>query len=388
VSRGNKIVAINKIGSEQEYEKSEQKCRMCLLNLATSIETLSDFQKEFRTHFGRRILTAELNDLDRREKRALSRLWAISHEFIRDPSRTHSNLTEYAESIQRNNHDRFLCLLRNALADLQREGTEARLVSVNSNWSGRKALWITASVQEARGLERIILSVASAISAAVAACRFDDQEALPLVSEWKYIVVVPQFRKRSLAKVASSIPSTYFLIASNQSELPLIYTFSVPVEKQDWAHLNLTLWTAPVASLTMKWYEASHLLVIQLQMCFNLFTAATQNSVFPEVLRQHEERFTRNLSEAVNSAYTAYEHLRDFLAMRLDSSLSAVTQGIGILERLKEWAKAVFPQEQGVSGTIVLDIERFSEWMKSLGKAAPETPVILAGILECFLPTS
>jgi hypothetical protein len=388
VSLGDESVAKSRLGGEQAYTESQQKSRMCLINLAFALEVASDFQKEFRTHFGNRIPTVQLEDLERSEKRSLSCLWAISCDFIRDPSKTRSNPVEHAEAIHHSNRNRFLSLLRTSLAALQREGIEARLVSENSDWSQRKSLWITASTRETSGLERLIRSVASAVSEAVAACRFRGQEALPIAAEWKHVVVVPQFRRRSLAKVASAIPLRHFIGAPNASELSPVFTFCVPVEELDWVNINLPLWTVPVAGLTLKWFEALHLLVIQLQMCFPLFAAATHYSVFPEVIRQHEERFTLSLSEVINGAYAAYEQLRDFLAMRLDSSLSSLAQGREILGRLKEWAKTVFPQEQGVSGTIMLDFERFATWINSMSIAAQKTPEIFADILECFVSKS
>ena len=386
--RSERSAAEVKVGDKDHFESCLKKSHNSVFCLGSALDDLAAFQREFKFRFKNRVSAIELSELEGKERRWLKKLWATCFEFIRTPAKTLKDFSSYAQAVHHSNRSRFLDTLRRSLAVTHAKYLDARIVAEAGTWSKRGALWIKANVTETRLFETMVREVASSVAQAVTACRFADLETMPLEAQWNYIVIVPQFRGRSLWKVAVAIPCRYFFRAKPEFELPQIYTFSVPVEKIDWLDAELPLWATPAASLSLKWIDSTLRFMVRFVAIRYLLALPTVSSSTPELIQHLESHYSRKLSKVTNDAHSAYEELRDFLRSRLKSSLPPVQNGECVLQQLQTWAAAVYPQERGTKGILILNTDTYKEWGNSVISVADQTSGILNGILDSFLPES
>lgn len=366
--------------------ESSKKCRnLCLLNLGDAVEKLPGFQREFRLLFGFRLKLGQLSELERDEGRSIARAWAVCFQFCLNPAKVFVDPTADALATVRDKRERFLKILRRNLETLSSKGLKTALLSERATWKDEGALWITSDTNEAKVTETLLDHVATAIFSAVTECGFANLESLPLQAEWKYIVIVPQFRGRSLTRSAYGIHSIHFFAANPSGRLPEVYRFALePVAEEQWQVVNPPLWAAPIAPLASQWLDKTFTFLFQLDGLIHLFAAAKQHPDLLDSLENRAAVWSKSLSKWENESYEAYTRLKEFVRIRLDSRLANISNGEAIFTRLTEWGKAVYPQERSET-RIIVDPEKYFQWLSSVQTVLPKLREILADLIENFL---
>jgi len=386
-TNGDELAAAAKVGNTDQFDESRKKTHNCLFCIGSALETARSFQREFRIRFAKRLPAGQLDEIDRQENRYLEELWALSFELLENPTQQLREPTEVARAIHRQKRERFVTFVKMRLAGLQSKQHQARIINERGVWSKRTALWVVANTCDPSLTETLVPKTFSHIWEATKLSGITAKHSPLIKAEWGYVVIVPQFRGRSLARIAAPIPSRY-LFEDNLESVPEIYTMGSLVGEHAWNPLELPVWTHPVGGLIIKWAASTFLFVNELEAVLHLFSAILHDLDNPEmsdVKTCQEERLSKRLSKALNGSHSAYNDLKRYLESRIQSSLPPIQKAPEILQKLVAWGAHVYPQEKGIKHIMELNISTYQDWFKSILNATQQLSGFVSSILDAFL---
>lgn len=215
-------------------------------NLWDAKQRVAEFQLLFRLHFGQRVATAVLDDLEKAEYKLLSHLWQLWYFYAATPEHVMTKAFRDAPQMTVAAHQRLDLRIQQALQQTSGPGIVATRLNTALGWDDATALWITLDIIEPINLYRAYEQLVLALQSALAPLKPQDLEHFLLRESYEFTVIVPLVRGRLISDQAFPL-YTLATVASEQKIEEHIASFSIkPFAEHYIAALDLKRWTSPI----------------------------------------------------------------------------------------------------------------------------------------------
>jgi len=202
-------------------------------------------QREFRTHFSTRVDEKLLGRLERREREALQRLWAVSLSMFHEPTGTRKAAGVRELSRIRSKEERFLLLLQEKTSECM-SGLGTVRIDRNPQVIGEASgLAIICDFLNAEASETKVALLHQAIGEAAFSEEWKLFEGQEIVEKWREVILVPRVNGKVLSPVIYRLDMATLLAkaALSKQEVPILVPAGV--DHADLERNGFSCWQFP-----------------------------------------------------------------------------------------------------------------------------------------------
>jgi hypothetical protein len=333
-------------------------------NFAEAVKALPQFQQEFRHLLSQYVPEEELARLERQELHTHRQAWDLWYFFAHQPLRVVSHpqrlLGEVAESMKRMRR-----ALMREVRTLSQGQIAVQIVSETAHWDGEPVLWLSIDGEDTAAVYQAFEEVLRVVRKAVRSVPDTQLRRCLLEFHWRYLVVVPLVRGKSLASHAWHV---YLPVVLEEGELKWWNYFQTPMPAEAVRDLAITQWHDERLEPAQRFLAATTELSLYAAHVgdFNNMPAGDEEGL--NQLQEYIIRISPQLNRAWQSAIDTGAVLIDsFNAMPPGERLEHPHLTAAV-EALIEMQGALVP-ESIVEGTVTMTVTETAEWAERLRQA-------------------
>lgn len=340
-----------------------QKVRLGVLNFTSAVQTLPDFQRQFRYLLAQYVEIDRLNALEQREQELFPSVWSVWYFFAFSPEEVQNNASVIFPRRVKNVGQRLRHNLKIVLKELSKESLNFRLLDQECSWENNSVLCLIMdgldAVEVYNSIEQTLIPALRTWYAEFSDHRLRDQA---ISFTWSFLIVIPLLRGRLLDEFAWKLP--FHLFTSND---------------------EINWWHAAPQHVPLDMMERLNNLDIE-RLDYPELTKISdlrQNVSVLQLLVAHINDLMRlsELSDDEGSNLQSYINqmmvkVNEILQLILDSIANMLNETLtkygtsSFVSLLEELHQNVLPVE--VTDDIInieLQIQEFSNWLKALAHA-------------------
>ena len=211
-------------------------------NLSDAVAALPRFQREFRRLFGGRMPANQLDDQDRRERKIFDAVLPLLNAYLENPAAHWQEPERRAMAKMWHAVDQVPRRLAVALASLEPQGIQAKILKQPDTWQNAPALWISLDSKEPLLVFAAPALAKPLLRQAVLDANLDEEQTRALARRWEQVVLVPLFYDRALDQQVWLVPIYRLTSDDPASEFEWLDQIPRPVSHDNWIRTDLRCW--------------------------------------------------------------------------------------------------------------------------------------------------
>ncbi len=355
----------------------ESKPELSTHNFAEAIKNLAHLQQHFRAHFSQYFDERELDRFEKRETKALLRIWSLWYQFAFHPSQIVQDPIKKSSDKLLKAQRQIRSSLRRRLRELSRAGIKATIVTESVPWENQPSIWISYTVENALSYHEAFDIVVDTIRKAIGSPENQDLRRYALDFWWPNLMVLGLIEGKSLGQTARRLP-LYTLLTESLSW----FNYSpVPVPPEIWEVLGLEVWTHESLEMVdgLQSSVYSLYLLVSHASDFNRLPELDElgNSILRAHLEAHSTHIARQLEQVLDIVVRISRHLATS-DWQKHPALGAAAQAL--LE-----TKDTIPPCDGFDGTLRMGLAELMQWVHRLETALEQSELVRLHILADVL---
>jgi hypothetical protein len=343
-----------------------------VLNFAEAVEVLRPFQDEFRRKLGSHCSTQELEELERKERAVLRRVWAMWYFFALDPSRVFSNPSQECPQQVINVLNRIRGRLEGRLHRFSTRTLEVSLIRDTVTWEGAPVMAIVLDGEDAVEAFQALEKVIQAIQEIVPSPARDDLENYALQFAWPNVAIIPLIKGKSASGTAWYINRRVLTSSSQPGQLSWFNLIPKPMPEDTLRSIDITVWSdSTVATLAKLVGETNALSMLVRHLAdFSRMPGNSMDDTGAKELIEYMNKVTPRVSELLQGLLSTAPQLAEAINRLAEGDANRPESFVAGVEAFRLWldrVESMVPDSVFDRGTAT--IGQFSEWAAKLDDA-------------------
>jgi hypothetical protein len=331
-------------------------------NLADAVAALPSFQREFRRLFGGRMPANQLDDQDRRERKIFDAVLPLLNAYLENPAAHWQEPERRARAKMWHAVDEVPRRLAVALASLEPDGINARILRQPDTWKNAPALWISLDSNEPLHVFSASGLVKPLLRHAVLDTNLDEEQRRELPRRWERVVLVSLFRGRALDQHAWLVPTYRLTSQDPSSDLEWLDQIPRPINEEQWIRSGLQVWnSAEIAESRKLLGVIGHFKILTAHLS-SVMELVKEDDADREVLQayihRHQDEWSEIIQVLIDGTGAVVERFNRLTEEQRERRPFLVEAVSSVSEHFQDWLPPGLD-----SGEAVLSVDACTSWL-------------------------